>query len=62
MGKVDHAHDAEDEGEAHPHQGIAASKDETVDDVLDKLGEHGRKDGGRLSGRPPRVGPATRVS
>jgi len=62
VGEVDHAHDAEDEGEADPHQGIAAPQDEAVDDVLDELGEHGRKDGGRPFRRPPHVVPATRVS
>src|SRR5678815_3700165 len=40
VGEVDHAHDAEDQGEADAHEGVAAPDDEAVDDVLDELRDH----------------------
>ena len=61
VGEVDHAHDAEDEGEADPHQGVAAAQDEAVDDVLDELGDHGLRDRGAQRRRAPSRAPAARA-
>jgi len=37
MGEMDHIHDAEDERQSDPYQGIGTADDESIDDELEEL-------------------------